>query len=109
LFDSAKGVVSLEPNKKYKVTRPIRYNPEHDKLIKGNMAHIVCIGDIEAFQMVGTLTSSANAGALDRSLAYNEMSPLVVALKITNPMEVLGTAFVVNKVMSPTFLACNFS
>lgn len=109
LFDSAKGVVSLEPNKKYKVTRPITYNPERVKLIKGNMAHIVCIGDIETFQMVGTLSSSANAGALNRSLAYNEMSPMVVALKITNPMEVLGTAFVVNKVMSPIFLACNFA
>ena len=108
LFDSAKGVVSLEPNKKYKVTRPIRYNPEHVKLVKGNMAHIVCIGDIETFQMVGTLTSSANAGALNRRLAYNEMGPLVVALRITNPMEVLGTAFVVEKCMSPNFLACNF-
>lgn len=108
LFDSAKGVVSLEPGKKYKVTRPIRYNPEKVKLIKGNMAHIVCIGDIETFQMVGTLSSSANAGALNRKLALNEMSPLVVALRITNPMEVLGTAFVVNKVMSPNFLACNF-
>lgn len=109
LFDSARGVVSLEPGKKYKVTRPIRYNPERVKLIKGNMAHIVCIGDIETFQMVGTLSSSASAKDMNRSLAYNEMSPLVVALKITNPMEVLGTAFVVNKVMSPIFLACNFA
>lgn len=109
LFNSAKGVVSLEPNKKYKVTRPIRYNPEKVKLIKGNMAHIVCIGDIETFQMVGTLSSSANAGDMNRSLAYNEMGPMVVALKITNPMEVLGTAFVVSKVMSPIFLACNFA
>ena len=108
LFDSAKGVVSLEPNKKYKVTRPIRYNPERVKLVKGNMAHIVCIGDIETFQMVGTLSGSASANAMNRRLAYNEMSPLVVALRITNPMEVLGTAFVVNKVMSPNFLACNF-
>lgn len=109
LFDSAKGVVSLEPGKKYKVTRPITYNPERVKLIKGNMAHIVCIGDIETFQMVGTLSSSANAKDMNRSLAYNQMSPMVVALKITNPMEVLGTAFVVNKVMSPIFLACNFA
>ena len=108
LFDSAKGVVSLEPNKKYKVTRSIRYNPERVKLVKGNMAHIVCIGDIETFQMVGTLASSASAAGMNRRLAYNEMSPLVVALRITNPMEVLGTAFVVEKCMSPNFLACNF-
>lgn len=109
LFDSAKGVVSLEPNKKYKITAPIIADISKAKLIKGNMAHIVVVGDFEAFHWVGTLTSSANAGALNRKLALNEMSPLVVALRITNPMEVLGTAFVVEKCMSPNFLACNFS
>ena len=109
LFDSAKGVVSLEPNKKYKITAPIVADISKAKLIKGNMAHIVVVGDFEAFHWVGTLTSSANAGALNRKLALNEMSPLVVALRITNPMEVLGTAFVVEKCMSPNFLACNFS
>jgi len=109
LFDSAKGVVSLEPNKKYKITAPIVADISKAKLIKGNMAHIVVDGDFEAFHWVGTLTSSANAGALNRKLALNEMSPLVVALRVTNPMEVLGTAFVVEKCMSPNFLACNFS
>jgi len=109
LFDSAKGVVSLEPNKKYKITAPIVADISKAKLIKGNMAHIVVVGDFEAFHWVGTLTSSANAGALNRKLALNEMSPLVVALRVTNPMEVLGTAFVVEKCMSPNFLACNFS
>lgn len=109
LFDSAKGVVSLEPNKKYKITAPIIADISKAKLIKGNMAHIVVVGDFEAFHWVGTLTSSANAGALSRNLALNEMSPLAVALRITNPMEVLGTAFVVEKCMSPNFLACNFS
>lgn len=109
LFDSARGVVSLEPNKKYKITAPIVADISKAKLIKGNMAHIVVVGDFEAFHWVGTLTSSANAGALNRKLALNEMSPLAIALRITNPMEVLGTAFVVEKCMSPNFLACNFS
>ena len=108
-FDNARGTIQLEAHKVYRITSSLVVDIAKAKFIAGNMATIVVDGDFEGIIWKGSLTQSANAEALDRKIARNEMNPILCALRITNPMEVLGTGLVIDGCMSPCLLACNIN